>query len=280
MAPDAPLAADGVIELAFDRMLLPRTVNRQAFVLRTSVGVPLLPSVRYDPVRRLVRLGNPDPGTGAWLVVDQSYRLRLSVATDNAEGYGVRAIDGAPLSRTTKREFAFLVTAPTKAAPSAPPSFCDAVLPLLRGRCAGAACHGTGGDLAKELPAAGLVLASAAGLERTAIGRVATLANDGPLPRPRPPVTPFGLDMPLVDPGDPGNSWLVYKALIARGSGAQALRASSSTIAASLSDAERSRLAEHVRGEPMPRTGSPLGEDELTGLTAWIEGGAITAVCP
>jgi hypothetical protein len=55
------------------------------------------------------------------------------------------------------------------------------------------------------------MLDTSAGVSATALGRVAQGANRGPYPSAASPDRIFGHDMPLIAPGSPGNSWLMYK---------------------------------------------------------------------
>src|SRR5215217_7056332 len=54
--------ANGSVQIAFDRLLHPATVNRQAVVVVEPGGRPVAnPIVTYDPVARVVSLSGPDP---------------------------------------------------------------------------------------------------------------------------------------------------------------------------------------------------------------------------
>ncbi len=59
----APLPADGAIQIAFDRYLLPATISRQSVILLDSaknpVATDLAPIVLYDPIARTVTLAPP-----------------------------------------------------------------------------------------------------------------------------------------------------------------------------------------------------------------------------
>ena len=84
-----PMPVDGAIQVAFDRYLLPSTVNRSSFVLRDGanklVAPDLLPVVVYDPITRTVTLLPPKQ---PWLTEGQPYKLVL-VRTGNI---GVREL--------------------------------------------------------------------------------------------------------------------------------------------------------------------------------------------
>ena len=62
------MPADGAVQIAFDRYLLPATVNRQSVVIvdgaNQQLGPDLAPIVLYDPIARPVTLAPP---TQPWL---------------------------------------------------------------------------------------------------------------------------------------------------------------------------------------------------------------------
>jgi hypothetical protein len=285
-----PLPAQGRIELAFDRYLLPVSVVRQTFVLRDLRMTVLAPRVSYDPVARVVTITPTSP-----LQADQTYVLTITAPSGPADPNGLRAIDGAtidPLEATI--EFP-VRSGDAGIGQAAPPTvdFCKDILPIFRIRCA--SCHG------RSLPAAGLRLDSPQGVNATAF-RVAQGANTGPLPASRPPGPVFGVDMPIIDPGsggsaggDPGNSWLLYKLLLAVPPQSSMIMArtcdggaasptdvhaihlvQSSTATAE----ERARLSDYVLGREMPfpdfpadplgNTTAPLTMDELERVSRWI----------
>jgi hypothetical protein len=106
--------------------------------------------------------------------------------------------------------------------------------------------------------------------------------------------------MPIIDPGDPGNSWLLYKVLLAPNPAtttspalictagqtvpapvSQATSANPAPTTVPLSDSERAILSEWVLGNqmPYPPTGA-LGLDEMERVRAWIAQGAAVEDCP
>lgn len=118
------------------------------------------------------------------------------------------AIDGATLALGQLRRFEFFAGPPT-GAPFAEPKvdFCADVLPIFQAKCASPTCHGDGGQAA-----AGLVLTTPAGVAKTAIGVVARGADTtGRSGAPESEGEVFGVGMPLVAPGNPASSWLLYK---------------------------------------------------------------------
>jgi hypothetical protein len=168
------------------------------------------------------------------------------------------------------------------------------VLPIFASKCGTSVCHG--GDL----PAAGLLMTTAQGIQMTAVGRVAQGSNTGDNSQSVPPGLVFGVDMPIITPGAPGASWLIYKLLLADppacsstpGTGCDAgapgvenNRYPTVTPAWTLrSDSERATLANYVQGREMPypvdpsapldSATSPLTGDELDTVSTWIQQGA------
>jgi hypothetical protein len=122
---------------------------------------------------------------------------------------------------------------------------------------------------------------------------VAQGSNSGPRATAQPAGLIFGMDMPILDPGvgsptsgDPGDSWLVYKLLMARplaqpmtmqpgfcdgGMPAPAAMGPMHTVTwQPLSDGERATLSSMIPGREMPypsSPGGPLGTEMMLGLT-------------
>ncbi len=337
MGPTKPLPADGTIQLAFDRLLLPATAIRQSFILVDADNNALEPLVFYDPVTRVVSLSNPntnpDGGSngGSWLNPGQPYSIYLGVAKYGDDESGVRAIDGAPLSASSAGQIGFITTAPTgQAVGDLKTNFCNDVLPIFTARCSQPQCHGSpttipasglanNPALAEQFPngqsqpAAGLILNTSVGVAATAIGRVAQGANTGPYAHTDSENAHFGFDMPIIDPGNPASSWLMYKLLLATpqpdalesnadagGQGtpsngpcgiAPVIEPQPQTSYAALTDDERTILGNYVLGQPMPYPKDPatptdnaslllnLTTPELERVRAWIAGGAIVNDC-
>lgn len=208
--------SDGVIQLAFDRYLLPSTITRQSYAIADNTNTVLAnvaPKTTYDPVARTVTISGPDGPGQAWLIPEQVYKLVLPIPQDpRSDIGGFRAIDRATLHPDEKRAFVFRAGPPrhqTRLEPRV--DFCADVVPIFITKCSSSTCHGP-----STLAASGLVLGSAEGVRVTAKGRVAAGANTGarsgtPEPTPR----RFGLNMALIQPGDPGSSWLLYKVELA-----------------------------------------------------------------
>jgi len=205
-----PLPANGAIHLAFNRYLLPSTITRQAVTIAPVGGLPLEPPiVTYDPVARTVTIQNPvEDSPKPWLVEGQSYQVTVKVPSE-ADRNGLLALDGATLAEPTS--FQFLVGPPGEAFKEPPVGLCEHVLPILAAKCAGNFCHSGGGATA----ASSLVVDTSVGLRNTALRRAAQGSTTGGTTEPLRPGRVFGINMPLVDPGSPGNSWLLYKILLA-----------------------------------------------------------------
>jgi hypothetical protein len=209
-----PLPANGRIELSFDRNLQPISISRQTFSLDTvAMNGCCTPTVAYDPVARIVTI---TPIAGQELQPGQSYQVTIARPQNAQDVNGVRTVDGATLAAGTKLVIPFNVVAAT---PEPPPTvtidFCrDIFNPIFDSKCSLSMCHGAGSQ--GNFPAAGLLLSPASGVASTAVGRVSQGANTGPLAMAAAPSLLFGEDMPIVDPsGDPANSWMMYKLLLA-----------------------------------------------------------------
>jgi hypothetical protein len=307
-----------VIQLAFDRYLLPSTIRRQSYAVVDNFNKPIdileLRTV-YDPVARTVTIGGPaGPGT-AWLTPDQSYKLVLLTPQDpNSENGGFRAIDRAILADGQRREFVFRAGPPAGAPTNeAPSDFCADVAPIFFAKCDGQMCHGT-----YTTAAEGLVLTTAAGIEATAFDKVAHGANTGPQSASTSSVPlAFGVNMKLIERGDPGSSWLMYKLELAANStltvprpkidcfppsGAPRIPPAAAPFTALApatrtmpGDLERSILNELILGREMPYPAPPaaytdpdpakvypvipLTFEERERIRIWIANGAQTRDC-
>jgi len=178
-------------------------VNRQSIGLVDGARMPLSPDLApviiYDPIARTVTLLPPKQ---PWLTEGQPYTLVLGIPEGDAEQGGVRAIDRATLFADQKREIAFLVGPKTGATIEPTVSFCREVLPIFTAKCSIPSCHGTG-----DSAAASLVLDTSAGVGATALNRIAQGSNTGGRSSNAPSSGRlFGVDMPIIDPGNPGNS--------------------------------------------------------------------------
>ena len=304
-----PIALNGRIELAFDRLLNPHCITRQTFLLKDKSGNEVgaqgggLYGVDYDPVDRIVTIPN------AQLTDGQPYELDINTPASPTDQDGLRAIDGVTLdprqpvgcmqTQSNKAALTFVAMA-SAVPPGALPTvdFCKVILPIFMGRCLTGACHGAGAPPAGR--AEGLVLDTPANVASTAVGLVAHEANTGARAAARSAdYRIFGVDMPILDPGsgppsggDPGNSWLIYKMLMAVPAATSSTQGTSSDGGAAttpafhaitalpLSDSERFTLSNLVPGREMPfpaLVGAELSQntltlsvDELERVSRWI----------
>jgi hypothetical protein len=225
----------------------------------------------------------------------QAYRLVIRTPANTQDPTGLRAIDGATLDPKWAAPLTFPVLGDAGAAPVPPTiDFCSQILPVFV-TCNGSGCH------APPLAADGLALTTIAGIASTALGRAAEGSNTGPsLGAGNAPQAPpfFGEDMPIIDnnggtssDGDPGNSWLIYKLLLAIPPSDPLTVNAYSVAWQPLSGAERTRLANFIPGREMPfppNPSAPLGTsgaslklDQLENVSLWIAQGAkVAASCP
>jgi hypothetical protein len=297
------------IELAFDAQLLPVTVNRQSIALVDASGNGVATLVlTYDPVARVVVLEPQE--NSAWLQPGLAYKIVLGIPSGESDTGGLRSITRATLDPASTRVLGFQTCGGTVACPTAPlpppPAtmrFCNDIEPIFKGHCsAPGLCHGADG----ANPAASLILDTSVGVAKTAIGRVAQGSNTGAVSgRAEPPGRQFGIDMPIIDPGSPANSWLVYKLLMSTphddgvDSGAE-LRprcfpsetpnpaidpfggASPYTASfARMTDDDRAALSNYVFGNamPYPSPDNTIGFAELERIRLWIAQGAVVEEC-
>jgi len=215
--------ADQPIVLQFNRLLNPSSVTRQSIqLLSSSLELLTDPLVDYDPVLMTVTLSNPGKGS-PWLVDGHSYEISLPVPTNPNDIFGLQAIDGATFASPVSVAFAVGAATDAGSAPQLPTMhFCVDILPTFIANCSSSGqCHSSSSVNADGGgPAAGLVLDNSEGVALTAIGRVAHGSNTGASAGTSSPGTIFGIDMPIIDPGtngsgDPADSWLLYKVLLA-----------------------------------------------------------------
>jgi hypothetical protein len=300
------LPSDAAIEIAFNRYLLPASVTRQSFVLHNTSATGPLPSipptVAYDPVARTVTIL---PAAGS-LMVDQDAVVVIDPTL-------LRAIDGASLASSQTTVFDFpVISGDGGTAPVVPQvDFCRDISPIFSAGCA--FCHSEPSATGIVQPYAGLSLDSAHDILATAVDKTAHGANTGPTATPEPPGPIFGVNMPIIDPGDnpagggdPAHSWLMYKVLMGLPpamSGYQYIgncadggaytptdvshyhAASQPALSNEANDPERANLANMISGREMPyplnNPGAPVGTDnpqeltiaELERVSLWIAGG-------
>jgi hypothetical protein len=258
-----------------------------------------MPNVAYDPVSRVVSI---IPLVGE-LTVGQTYTITvlplqpgLTYTQAVPSTIGIMAIDGATLDPPTEVTITFPVGPPAAAVTPPAIDYCTQINKIFVGSCGGSSCHNPPPG---SMPAQGLVLTDAAGVLATAIGQVAVGANTGPRPAAQSPNIIFGLDMPIIDPGpgsgesgNPSDSWLMYKVLMAVPPPGEApVPGPGGAAIVPLSDTERATLASLVPGREMPfptvpsapldKVGSQLTIAQLETLSQWIAAGAsVPASCP
>jgi hypothetical protein len=317
---NTPLQAGQPIEVAFDRLLLPITVTRQTFILvdEADMSVAITFAIAYDPVARVVTLTPEQP-----LSVGHTYQVSILSPSNPTDSTGLHAIDGATMDPNTPRMIAFQVVAATGTLPATCNgivgpcmSFCTDILPIVTS-CIGGVCH-SGVTHVAGLALAGLPSpippdpSTAQLIQGTAINRLSIESTQGALSEPGPPSFHFGQDMPIIDTttvtdpntlapvgpsgsGDPGNSFLMYKVLMATPMAMpQTLMAYPLTWPGSapgevpaLSTTEQATLAAYIPGREMPLSlsvtatvNTGLTMDQLEALSLWIAQGAPLANCP
>lgn len=207
----------------FDRFLNPATVNRQAIRMYTgepevSPGVPPF-EVSYDPIERVVEYRTP-PGYG--LAATTLYRLELNVAS-GPDDAGIRAFDGAPLAEgDLPLQLSFFTGEGPTDTPLVPAPSCSEILGGLSSvfsACTGVECHQKGGNAVAgrgvlDAPY-GLWLDDPRRFTLSAVNRVARETETGDQfgGSPTERAARFGVHMALVDPRNPGGSYLMYKLL-------------------------------------------------------------------
>ncbi|AUX41914.1 hypothetical protein SOCE26_033390 [Sorangium cellulosum] len=312
--------------LKFDRFLLPSAVGaalgHESVCLSADLAAqvktyadclnPIALTPSYNPVRREVTFrqveGMPRllPGT--------RYALTVLAPVDEAASAGIRAFDGAPLGANVRLEFTVAAMDPPETQPERPPSgdfFCQRDLECVSGMCqddpvcttcvrgaalylwACAGCHGDADTAVGLNLDVGMTFNRLDPLHATAIGHAAHQTQMGErahVGEHNP--ERFGTAMPLIDPGDPGNSYLLYKIIV----GQNAVDPLLSPDQAEQVRAEIERLrGAFVMGLPMPPPKSnqsfrlfsedpndPLLVPHVDGtdiLTAWILDGAKTRDC-
>jgi hypothetical protein len=275
-ANDCGVPVDAPIEIRFDRYLLPKTASRQSITIFSGAeGNTIFLAPSYDVLERVVTYRGPYGQLAAGVV----YQVELPLPDEDKDGFGFRAFDGAglkkgrvPLTWSFRTSRAVAPASRPDPAPS-----CDEALKVFQGGgCA--RCHTDHANAPF-----GLSLASAIGVRDTALGQpsheTSTWARPGDTL-----VDParFGTGMPLIEPGDPGTSYLIYKLLENPAnfgpdggcftSHSVALPPGQCQVA---SRPERARLADwFVDGDPMPPGKEALsgGIDDLKTLVRFING--------
>jgi hypothetical protein len=302
------------IELRFDRHLQHATAVRQSLAMYPGdPQIPVFLRPDYDAAERVLRFFPSEP-----LQPNTLYNVDI-VPPSEANPFGFRAFDSAPLGEgPVPLRFSFYTSAQSiELQPACAPTCADIVRRFQASGCARLGCHNSEPDPSEcpagkaldnnqecvGVPRMGLDLSSIPALRETAIGRVAHQAEVGPsggVPLVNPPR--MGVQMPLIDAGRPGNSYLIYKLLLRAANfdapsdeqltaDERARRAACTPSYRSqlpegetrvASEAERMRLRNwFVRGEGMPLLAreadpdtSPLTLDALHEIQRWIAQGA------
>lgn len=289
------------MRVRFNRYLRPSSVVRQSVLVTPGLfdadtGAPKGPVVFFEPVydpyeRMVVFLLAP----GARWIPTTLHSVTLAVPEDDGDITGFRAFDGEPLDEELTYGFitSDRVSDPEHDIDDARPRvrFCasdeaptdlPAAFDVLEGNCARSGCHG-GGDATL-----GLDLSRSARVRDTAIRVVARETLTGAtVGAPVANARRFGENMPLVDPGSPGNSYLVYKLLVKPGNHPPAgdvagepdpwLGGLPPPGAPALDELTRLRRA-FVVGDPMPIDAN-LRPEEMRAIVRWIAQGAETPEC-
>ncbi len=247
------------------------------------------------------------------LQADLIYSLVIVPPQGPEDPNGLRALDNATIDPKSSR-FPVIVSGDAGAQTQpATIDYCGQVQRLFTLHCAAGPCHVIPSSNTPGGFAEGLRLDSPAAVLATAVGRVSQESNTGPRAVAQHAGAPpsgaqpsralFGVDMPIVDPnggagglGDPGNSWLLYKLLLAIPSpGDGGVQASAHLIPPPLPDVtdnERAILANYVLGREMPYptnvdanpSQSPLTNDDFESISRWIaqpnDAGIVPPSCP
>src|SRR5450432_2403384 len=223
--PDCPLPTNLAIELRFDRFLLPG--DRIGAGLRLYTGDPDTNSVALSPEYNLIErvvVFRPQRA----LHPNTLYTAEVVTTTDPNRGFW--AFDRAPLREgTVPLRFSFTTgSGPVQLAapPVLPAETCETMINGPFASCAN--CHVTqpGDETVPPSPSSGITerlryppmgldLSSPRGLYYTAIQHVAHQAETGNsvLNQGLESADRFGVQMNIVDPGNPANSYLMYKLL-------------------------------------------------------------------
>jgi hypothetical protein len=295
-APDCAVPTNVQLEVRFDRFLLPGA--GLASGLRLFSGDPKANAVslkaQYDLIERVVVFTLNAP-----LRPNTIYTAKITPGKDISHGFW--AFDGAPLEEgSVPLTFSFSTGSGPVDQGTPEPLPSDDCVSLTERASAGAnaapsgplyQCIGCHTDPPREpasdpnaYPPMGLSL-SAWGLEHTAINVVAhetetgsSALGPGRLSGPR-----FGVEMGIVTPGHPENSYLMYK-LLRKPENFRALGDCDAGFhppvadgaCAPPDDAELARLREwFVLGDPMPLASSPgspasLSREDLLRIRGWI----------
>ena len=295
--PDCAVPTDVEIQLRFDRFLLPGVGLSSG--MRLFTGDPKANAVSVSPEYNLIErvvvfhLGAP-------LQPNTLYTAEVVPGRDPSTGFW--AFDGAPLEEgPVPLSFSF-TTGSGPATPTTPaPVTADDCTTLAQNvlyTCSSGSCHKNPprvrptdpDEWVKDYPPMALSLTDW-GLAHTAINRVAHESETGQSAQdpglqsgPR-----FGVQMNIVDPGFPENSYLIYKLLrksdnyrldMGESCPDQFHPPVSDGACIAPGEDELARLREwFVLGDPMPKdlapgAGASLSRDALEQVVRWISAGA------
>jgi len=279
------------ITLQFDRFIEAQDAIRQAVCIRSNTApvdgplecegaVFLRPY--YNPARRQLSYFQQDGE--AELEPDTLYQLTVFSPTTD-ERFGIRAFDGGELEATVRFQFRtalaggvsreklpsgdlFCEPEACLAACTGDPdceTACGVGAKIALQPCTNPSCHVQINDLAAAMD---LDLSDGRHVLATAIGRVANQTQTGE--NADVPVSSslrFGRAMPIIDAGNPGNSYLLYKILAH-----ESLAADDPTLLPGEVDRLRATM---VVGAPMPIKPTPsLSQANASRIAEWIAAGA------
>lgn len=295
-ATDVPV--DAPIRVRFNRFLRPDTAVRQSIrvtggTIDKATGAAIAGEAflepTYDVVERVVtwRL----PAGSAW-APGVLYTVTIWAARDR-EGFGVRAWDGQDLPSSVIIQFTPSATATLPTEVPVNGDFCGTcnletevftpgVGDIVRSSCGFTGCHRSEGSV-DTAARAGLDFSTPARIASSALRAPAhnTFSGTSSTDAPTNPYV-FGVNMPIIDPGNPGNSMMLFKTLIrpdsyTRSSRSQVAATAALPVGGELrpADGEIARLRDgFVRGDLMPPANQTLGIDEVRMIQAWISAGA------
>jgi hypothetical protein len=282
----------------FDRYLNPASVIRQSVMVTSGMldpetGDPKGPTVFfepvYDPYERLVVFLLP--ARVRWTPTTL-HTVKVYARSEESQEEGFRSFDDKALMDTKTYSFmtGHAITDPDNDVDEGRPvgRFCDEdegdvppAFPILRKHCGTNGCHDSSGML-------GLDLSHPDSIRNTAIRVVARQTMTGPsVSATSSNPERFGVNMPRLDPGNPGNSYVIYKLLVNPNNHpapGQTMDPPDPWLgplpAADPAPAEEITQLRHrfVRGEPMPPEGQ-LMPKEMRSVIRWLLSGAATPSC-
>ena len=296
--PDCPVPTNVSVELRFDRFLLPGS----GITLGTALYSGNPPAngsrltVEYDLIERVVVLRPSKP-----LIPRTLYTVEILQFSDPSQGFW--AYDRAPLEEAlVPLRFSFTTGSGPATVPAAPTRVADTCETIAEGALASCSkCHSTtpaDGDIAASYPPMGLDLSSAPGLFYTAVSHAAHQTETGNTIGGQGLQTParFGVQMNIIDPGNPATSYLMYKLLqkpenfrLGPDEASCDIPYHSPVLEGGCTPPDADELGRlrdwFVRGDPMPKNGlangqvvnAALDHATLQRIVRWLTDGA---ACP